>query len=169
MCKHGFRSGHRGVATAEYDINFDPEACQKAAITIMGFAQQVCSDTSMSVRLVSVQIFVKLTVWYRPTCVNVCIRSALTFNKRRFTTLSHCLSRRKRIQDRLCTTYDETDYSATILRDSCSVWSQRHKIHVHRLVWRSHTLSQRRGLSINDLCAWNVWNVSLRNKLHCVI
>ena len=64
----------------------------------------------MSVRLVSVQIFV--TVWRID--VNVCSRSALAL-KRRSTTLLHCLSRRKRIKDRLCTTYDETDYSVTVL------------------------------------------------------
>ena len=27
MRKHGFGSGHRGVATADYDLNFDPEVC----------------------------------------------------------------------------------------------------------------------------------------------
>ena len=62
MCRYGFGSGHRGVASPDYDITFDPEACQKAAITIMGFAQLSKGPIQMSVRLVSVQIFV--TVWH---------------------------------------------------------------------------------------------------------
>ena len=27
MCRYGFGSGLRGVATPDYDLNFDPEAC----------------------------------------------------------------------------------------------------------------------------------------------